>query len=221
VSSPRKSTSTAARVGAVVLAAGGSSRMKGTNKLLEPLDGEPVVAHVVGAAAAGGASPIVVVTGHHADAVRDALRGADVELVGNPRWQEGLSTSLAAGVAALEGRVGGALICLGDMPRVSPEDVAALVRAFGEARRGSVTGEPPAAIVPVHGGEQGNPVLWSAEWFPRLRTISGDRGAKSLLAEVGERVLKVGAGRGVLLDADTPEALERIRSERPKTGEQS
>lgn len=210
---PRASRDSAARVGAVVLAAGGSSRMKGTNKLLELLDGAPVITHVVGAAAAGGAAPIVVVIGHQEETVRAALRGAPVELVENPSWAEGMSTSIAAGVAALERRVEGALVCLGDMPRVSPEDIAALVRAFGE------TSEAPVAVVPVHEGEQGNPVLWSAEWFPQLRALTGDRGAKALIGEIEDRVIRVPAGHGVLVDADTPDALERIRSERTKATE--
>jgi molybdenum cofactor cytidylyltransferase len=175
-----------------------------------------------------GADPVVVVTGHQEGAVRAVLVGERVELVSNPRWAKGMSSSLAAGVQALEGRVEGALICLGDMPRVSVDDLRALIRAFvsgeeGPRLRNSTTpqtperaawpAEPPSACVPVHDGRQGNPVLWSARWFPELRALSGDRGAKSLLDEIEGSVLWVQAGAGVLFDADTPEALDLLRQQ--------
>ena len=196
-----------AAVGAVVLAAGRSARMGGTNKLLEPMDGVPLVAHVVRASVAAGAYPIVVVTGHDPDAVRDALAGAPVELLHNPRWREGMSTSLSAGIDALEGRVRGALICLGDMPRVRASDLRDLIHAFAVAPH-----ESAAAYVPVFAGQWGNPVLWTAPWFPFLRSIGGDRGARVVLERLGPQVALVPASEGVLLDADTPEALERLRA---------
>jgi molybdenum cofactor cytidylyltransferase len=180
--------------------------MGGVNKLLEPLGEEPVVVHVVRAAVDAGAQPVVVVTGNEAERVREALGDAPVEVTHNPLWGEGLSTSLAAGIAALEGRVAGALICLGDMPRVRSEDMRALIRAFRAAE------SPPDAVVPVHEGRRGNPVLWTGACFGELRALTGDRGARALLERPGARVVTVPAGRGVLLDVDTPEALDRLRA---------
>jgi molybdenum cofactor cytidylyltransferase len=195
-------------VGAVVLAAGSSARMGGANKLIEPVDGVPVVVHVVGAAVAAGAAPVVVVTGHDADAVRAALAGTAAELIHNPRWRDGMSTSLAAGISALEGRVRGALICLGDMPRVRASDLRALIHALDEAG----PDQAAAAYVPLFGGQWGNPVLWTAPWFPELRALRGDRGARGLLQRLGPQMVLVPASEGVLLDADTPDALERLRA---------
>jgi molybdenum cofactor cytidylyltransferase len=207
-------------VGAVILAAGGSSRMGAINKLLEPLHGIPVLAHVVAAAVSAGARPVVVVTGHEAERVRNALSARDalrsvaagsaVELVHNPRWREGMSTSIVAGVSAIEGRVDGALICLGDMPRVRADDLAALIRAMRSHPAGPST-PLPAAYVPVFEGRWGNPVLWTAKWFGELRGLRGDRGARTLLERLGPGVVTVPAGEGVLLDADTPEALDQLR----------
>ena len=193
------------KVGAVVLAAGGSSRMGGRNKLLERIDGVPVVAHVVQVALDAGSDPVVVVTGHQAREVREALRDNRVELASNARWREGMSTSLAAGLDVLEGVVDGALICLGDMPRVTVDDLRALMLAF----RGAADSAP--AYVPVHDGRQGNPVLWRSDWFSELRALSGDRGAKAVLRGLGERIVRIPASAGVLVDADTPDALERLR----------
>jgi molybdenum cofactor cytidylyltransferase len=182
--------------------------MRGRNKLLERIDGAPVIAHVVRTVLAAGAEPVIVVTGHEEVEVRGALQGEPVELVGNPRWSDGMSTSLATGVSALGDRVDGALICLGDMPRVTAADLHGLVRAFGDSAP-----EYAPACVPVHGGRQGNPVLWSRDRFEDLRTISGDRGAKALLGALGDRIVRVPSGAGVLMDADTPAAFELLRGE--------
>jgi molybdenum cofactor cytidylyltransferase len=183
--------------------------MGGTNKLLERIDGVPVVGHVVRAVCEGGAGPVVVVTGHQAERVEAALTGEPIEVARNPRWSEGMSSSIACGVAALEGRADGALICLGDMPRVTAADVHALIAAFrDEPAPASVV---PAAYVPVHRGRWGNPLLWNARWFRALRQLSGDRGAKALLKEIQSPVVEVPLGPGILLDADTPDALRRLR----------
>ena len=198
------------RIGALVLGAGRSSRM-GVNKLVQTIEGKPLIARVVAAAVEAGAQPVVVVTGYDAPALAAALEGRPLERVHNPRWQEGMSTSLAAGILALEGRVDAALVCLGDMPRVNADDLGALVQAF---ERGGGNG---AAWVPVHEGKRGNPVLWSARWFGRLRRLEGDKGARALLAELDEEVVEVVVpGAGVLLDVDTREALARARGEPPR-----
>jgi molybdenum cofactor cytidylyltransferase len=181
--------------------------MGGRNKLLERIDGTSVIVHVVQTVLSV-TGPVVVVTGYQQREVRNELRAFPVELAHNPRCQAGMSTSLAVGVAALEGRVGGALICLGDMPRVLPDDLHALVHAFCAGAR-----DPAAAYVPVHDGRQGNPVLWTAARFSELKSLSGDRGAKALLNELKDPIVRVPASAGVLVDADTPNALEQLRGE--------
>jgi molybdenum cofactor cytidylyltransferase len=95
------------------------------------------------------------------------------------------------------------------MPRVTAADVHALIAAFrDEPAPASVV---PAAYVPVHRGRWGNPLLWNARWFRALRQLSGDRGAKALLKEIQSPVVEVPLGPGILLDADTPDALRRLR----------
>lgn len=193
------------RVGALVLAAGRGRRMGGPNKLIEPVNGVPIVARVVDAALEAGAEPVVMVTGHRANQVEAALEGRPVKWVANPRWAEGMSTSLAAGLAVLEREVEGALVCLGDMPRVTATDLRALMDAFGDGRGG-------AAWVPVYEGKRGNPVLWASTCFSRLRRVRGDWGGRALLAELEDEVVEVAVGgAGVLVDVDTPAALARAR----------
>src|SRR5258708_25406718 len=104
--------------------------MGATNKLLAQIEGLPMVARVVDAAKASKVAAVVVVTGHQADEVRAVLADRPVRFVHNPDYAVGLSTSLKAGLGALAPEVDGALICLGDMPRVTPAMIDRLVPSF-------------------------------------------------------------------------------------------
>jgi len=201
-----------AGVAGVVLAAGLSRRM-GRDKLLIEVDGAPMVRRVVEAALSGGLRPVVVVVGPEAAGVRSALSGLPVSFAVNDTPEDGLGSSLRAGIDALVGREGdapadagaradGAAILLGDMPWVEPAHVEALVGAFHP-------NGGPDVCVPVHAGRRGNPVLWGRRYFEELQAIDGDRGARALLNLHADRVCEVGVdGDGVLRDVDTPEALE-------------
>lgn len=194
----------ARKVAAVVLAAGRSRRMGTVNKLLIGVDGKPMMRHAVDAALAAGLAPVVVVTGHERDKVAAALAGLPVTLVHNPDYAEGLSTSLRAGLAALPAEVEGALICLADMPRVGAAELGRLVGAF-DPREGR------AIVVPTRCGKRGNPVLWARQFFPEMRAVAGDVGAKHLIGAYPELVAEVEMeGDAILTDIDTPQALARL-----------
>lgn len=189
-------------IGAIVLAAGRSSRM-GAAKQLALIDGEPMLRRTVEAVIGSGLTPVVVVTGHESEHVGAALKGLSVTLVRNPDYARGLSTSLKAGLEALPDDLDGALIALGDMPRVTAEDIAALAAAFDPA-------EGRAIVVPVHAGKRGNPVLWAQAFFPEIKALSGDTGAKAIIAANAEAVFEVERGPGVLTDVDTPADLRAV-----------
>ncbi|KAB1075296.1 nucleotidyltransferase family protein [Methylobacterium planeticum] len=190
-----------AAVATVLLAAGRGTRFGTAPKLLADLDGRPLVRHAAEAALAASARPVVVVLGAHAQALRTALAGLDLVLVENPDYAAGLSTSLRAGLAALPAAIPGALVLLGDMPRVTPAQLDRLVAAFAAA-------DPrPAAVVPVHAGRRGNPVLLNRHRLaPDLARLSGDRGAGPILAGRTD-VLEIPGDAGTALDIDTPAAL--------------
>lgn len=192
------------QVAALVLAAGRSSRM-GSNKLLEDLHGKPVVRHVVEAALASRAGPVFVVTGHQAPDVAVALAGLDVTFVHNPRFAEGMATSLQVGVDAVPDSSAAALVMLGDMPLVSPAAINRLVDNLA----GSVTAR---AVVPVADGRRANPVVIARSLFGAVAKLSGDVGARKLLDQAGDDVIEVMVtDEGVLIDVDTPEALAKAR----------
>jgi molybdenum cofactor cytidylyltransferase len=189
----------------VILAAGRSTRMGGPNKLLLPVDGQPMVRHAAEQAIAAGLAPVLVVTGHQAEEVRAALAGLPVLFVHNPDFAQGLSTSVRAGISAVPPEAAGAMVVLGDMPRVGADVIGALIAAFSPDMGA-------CAVVPVVGGKRGNPVLWSRGFFPALATLEGDAGARHVIGAHPDRVIEVPVeAEGVLLDVDTPDALAELR----------
>jgi molybdenum cofactor cytidylyltransferase len=196
------------RIGALLLAAGQSRRMGGPNKLLAEVDGTPMVAYVARRLLASRARPIIAVLGNQADAVDSALGKLPAERVRNPEFAGGLSTSLKRGIAALPPDLDGTLVCLGDMPMISGRHIDHLIAAFNPL-------EGRAIIVPTRRGKRGNPVLWSKRFFPEMAELSGDVGAKHLIGEHAELVAEVEMDDdAILIDIDTPEALEALRQKK-------
>jgi molybdenum cofactor cytidylyltransferase len=196
----------APKIGAVVLAAGRSRRMGKVNKLLAEIDGKPMVVHAVEAAIASTADPVVVVLGHEAHKVRDILSGYSVTFVENQDYAAGLSSSLKRGLEGLPADVDGAVVCLGDMPAISPAQIDKLISAYDPV-------EGRAICVPTFNGKRGNPVLWDRRYFKEMERVSGDVGARHLIGENEEFVCEVAIPTdSVLVDLDTPEALAAYTS---------
>jgi molybdenum cofactor cytidylyltransferase len=189
------------RVAALVLAAGLSSRM-GENKLLLDFDGQPVLAATLEAVRKSSVAQVVVVTGRDAEAI--AAVAQPLQCVENPDHALGMASSIRVGMAALAD-VDGVVICLGDMPLVSPRTIDALIAALDPA--GGMT-----IVVPTHQGRRGNPVLWGRTHFARLQALTGDAGARQVLAELHAETLEIAVDDpGILADADTPDALDALR----------
>lgn len=203
---PAAAVPRAPKIAAVIMAAGRSSRMAPANKLLTDIEGRLMVQRAVDAALASQARPILVVTGHDGARVREALAGRLVEFADNPDFAAGLSTSVRAGLAWLAGKtVDGAAFLLGDMPLVTAAHIDRLIAAFNPV-------EGRAICVPTHKGKRGNPVLWGAKFFPEMRALEGDKGARSLFGTHSDQVCEVEmADDGVLVDIDTPDALAALR----------
>lgn len=192
-------------IGALVLAAGKSSRMGAANKLTAEVDGAAMVARVVDAALKSGAKPVIVVTGHQDNEVRAALKGRDVQFVHNPDYAEGLSTSLRTGAKALPDGLDAVVVCLGDMPDITARHIGRLAAAFDPD-------EGRTICVPTFSGKRGNPVLWGAAFFAELQTLKGDTGAKHLIGEHADAVCEVPMPDDASLrDIDTPEDLAKRR----------
>ncbi|MGB6537025.1 MAG: molybdopterin-binding/glycosyltransferase family 2 protein [Xanthobacteraceae bacterium] len=209
---PREDAAKAGRsIAAVVLAAGRSSRMGGSNKLLEEIAGRPLVRIVVEQVLRSRARPIIVVTGHQRERVEAALAGLPVAFVHNPHFADGLGGSLKAGIGALSADADGAIVCLGDMPHVDAALIDRLLGAF-DPEKGALV------VVPSIEGKRGNPVVWSRRFFPDLMAVEGDVGARHLISRYSEAVTELPlTGKAALTDIDTPEALQAVKRELEKT----
>lgn len=187
------------RVGGIVLAAGGSTRL-GRPKQLVRWHGESLAWHAVRAAKGGGCDPVCVVLGANGGSVRESLRGQSVKFVKNADWPSGLSTSLRAGLTALESNVEAVTFLLADMPLVD----ANLIGALAEAHATSL-----APIVATQAeGQLVNPALFDRVTFEALHSLQGDSGGRQLFDRFRHRT--VPGDSGILLDVDTPEDLARL-----------
>jgi len=194
-------------IAAIILAAGRSSRFRAAggaeaSKLLAEFQGRPVVRAVAEAALGSRACAVVVVTGHAREEIEAALDGLPLSFVFNQDFATGLASSLKAGLAAAPQNAAGAIILLGDMPRIRAEAIDAILDAFQNN---------PAALAaaPTHGGRRGNPVLLSRALFGRVANLAGDEGARRLLSACdAARILEIPfADESVTLDIDTPDDL--------------
>ncbi len=192
-------------VAAIVLAAGQSRRMEGKNKLLEDFHGQPLVRRAVEAALGSKASPVIVVTGNNAEAIKKALAGLDVRFVNNPDYADGLSSSLKTGIRTVPEESAAAIICLGDMPQVSSALIDRLIAGFAPERGAMI-------VAPLRDKQRGNPVLWARRFFPELLKLEGDMGARKLASFYDEGLLEVPVtDDGAFADIDTPQALDAAR----------
>lgn len=197
-------TKSDARIAAVVLAAGLSSRYRAADpdsvsKVLALYDGEAMVRHVVRAAKSAHCTPVVVVTGHAAQDVQQTVQDLIATVVFNSDYASGLASSLKCGIAALPDDCDAAFIMLADMPQVAPALLQNLAEQF---RRQSGYD----AAIPVHKGQRGNPVLLARSLFADTLNLQGDEGARKLLRRDGLRLLEVECGPEILIDFDTPQS---------------
>jgi molybdenum cofactor cytidylyltransferase len=194
------------RIGALLLAAGRSSRMGNENKLLLPTSNGPLVRQAAAAARLAGVSEIIAVIGHQAEAVGEALRGAVSLMVFNPDFASGMASSIHVGLAAAPADWDAVFVMLGDMPLINPKSLKALIAAFDPAQGRNI-------IVPQINGRRANPVLWSREQWPQLLGLQGDVGGKALLAAAGDAVCDVPLDdEGLLRDVDDPASWQDIKA---------
>ncbi len=198
------SSMSAPRIAAVVLAAGLSSRM-GSNKLLTDLNGQALIQRTIERLSKAAIDEIIIVTGHQAEDIQAVLKNHKLRFVHNADYAKGLSTSVRVGIAAAQ-EFDAAFVCLGDMPLIEAEDLNRMIAAFNVA-------EGRSLVAPVFGRKLGNPVLWGQEYFSDLKALTGDRGARSLIESRRDQIVEIAVTHdGILLDADTPEALEEIKA---------
>jgi molybdenum cofactor cytidylyltransferase len=209
VNAPSRAEGAGSGISGLVLAAGAGTRFGGRKQLAE-LDGRPLLEHAVRAMTATQVGRVVVVLGALVEEVTATVDLHGAEPCTCERWDEGLATSLACGLAELAD-CEAVVVTLGDQPRMSPD---AIKRVIG-ARDGEA-----AAVRATYSGAPGHPVLLERELFESFRNVSGDHGARNLLLSVAVRDVPcddLGGGE----DVDTPAELNALRAGGPVTAAQT
>jgi molybdenum cofactor cytidylyltransferase len=194
-----------AGVGAVILAAGASTRM-GVPKQMLQFGDETMLRRAASVALKAGCRPVVVVTGAEAAASRKALHGLDVREAENAQWESGISSSVRAGIEALvtaNPRTAAVVLMLCDQPFVTREIIAQLVAAHLETGR--------SIVASGYGGSYGVPALFDKIHFAELTRLEGDAGAKQVIQKHFPEVYLLPFPEGEI-DIDTPEDLARLQS---------
>jgi molybdenum cofactor cytidylyltransferase len=192
--------------GVVVLAAGSSSRM-GSPKQLLNYGGKPLLRHAADVALASmcGSVPrnVIVVLGSRAQELRPALEGLPVTILENPRWEEGMGTSIHSGVerAQADG-LDGVILALADQPLVTSEILDRLARTHME------TGQPIVAA--QYAGTVGVPVFFSREFFPNLLALKPAQGCKGVILSHAGSAIHLDCPEAEM-DVDTPQDYDRVQ----------
>ena len=183
------------RVGAVLLAAGESTRFGDKNKLLAEIHGDPIVRHATEPLCTAIPGEVVAVVGHDETAVRACLDDLPVSFRSNPAYEAGQSTSVRAGVREARARDWvGTVFVLGDMPFISPDSIDALVKNYVDGA-GSI-------LAAAYEGTRGNPVLFDEKHYETLTDVTGDVGGRQLVETHPESALVETNDPGVLRDID-------------------
>jgi len=191
-------------VGAVLLAAGAGSRLGGKPKSLLELGGVPLIRRQLIALSGAGVDEVVVVLGHHAEAIEAAVRDFPVTLAHNPAPDDGQASSVRIGLLALAGKLDAVIVALADQPLVNAQDITALIGAFKKRGEASM-------VAPRVGGEPGNPVMFDAALRDEWLAGDADAACRRWRQNHPERVHWFDTDNSrYRVDIDTPEDLQRF-----------
>jgi molybdenum cofactor cytidylyltransferase len=188
------------KIAALVLAAGLSRRYGKKNKLLEVVDGEPMIFQVVRAIQRSSVDQVLVVTGYESELIEKALAEiSSIKIVYNPNYQLGMSSSIVTGVQNLQG-VDACMICLADMPYLKTEDYNYFAAKYRDEDK------LDRIQVPSCQGKSGHPVIFGSSFFDELTGLSvSDVGAKDIVRHDLHRVKHIEVDHvRILQDIDTP-----------------
>ena len=187
----------------ILLAAGTSSRM-GRNKMLVELKGESVLRGAVRRALAGGLSPLLVVLGHEAEKARPELDGLPCQIVINPNYEQGINSSLKAGISAVPAGTQAAVVMLADMPFVTPEMITGLIDRYRES-------EAPL-VISDYEGVNAPPMLYDKSLFEELLAMTGEGCGRQVVRRHREEAEVLAWSPSALADMDVPEDYERMKA---------
>ena len=202
-----------ARIGAVILAAGMSSRMGETKQLIR-LGENTLLEQVMEIVRSSRVDEIVLVLGHQAETIKKRVGIKNLKVVINESYQQGMGTSLRTGLAALSSGTNAALIVLADQPFVRAETLDRLIDQYEQSGA--------QIAIPIYKGFRGNPVLLGRSVFPEVMALAGDIGCRAIFGNHVEGIVKVLVDDiGILLDLDTKGDVEKLREFRQGAADES
>ncbi len=196
----------------IILAAGASTRMRGRDKLLEEVDGIPLIRRQAMLARRVTAGPVIIALPLAPHARYEALAGLDVTCLAVRQAPEGMGASLRAAVHRLPVTCSHVMVLLGDMPDLTEDDMNTVVQAV------DLTSNTLIWRGATQDGIPGHPIIFHADLFERLKALKGDSGGRDVVRAAGKKVLHVPLpGAHARLDLDTPEAWAAWRKTKDRT----
>lgn len=199
-------------IGAVLLAAGAGARLGGRPKALLELGGVPLVMRQLVALSGAGVDELVLVLGHHAEAVEAAVAQFPITIVRNPEPDRGQASSVLAGLRALSPRLDAVIVALADQPMIDAQDIVALIGAF--KKRGDAAMVVPRVQQPGMAAAPGNPVMFDAALRDEWLAGTADAACRAWRQAHPDRVRWFDTdNRRYRVDIDTPEDLVRFAAD--------
>ncbi len=191
-------------ISAILLAAGESKRM-GKPKQLMPLGRTSILAQTIDNYLNSEVNEVIVVLGHRAEEAKRIMAARPVKLAINPNYQQGMSTSIIAGLNMVDSRARAVVIALGDQPFIDSQTLNRLIDEFYNHDKG--------IVIPVYRGRRGHPVIFAIRYKDELFRLKGDIGGREIIDRYPDDVLEVAVNcEGIYIDIDTnKQLLERMK----------
>lgn len=192
-------------ISAIILAAGESKRM-GKPKQLLPLGESTILGKTVANFLASQVSEVIVVVGYQAEKIKALLHSKPVKIVLNPEYQQGMSTSISAGLKSIDDKAQGIMLVLADQPFIDSRTINRIIAGFNAGGKG--------IAVPCYQGNRGHPVIFARKYEGELAALKGDVGGKEVIARHPDDFMEISVDSdGVIADIDT---LDGYKSQRAK-----
>ena len=186
-------------ISAILLAAGKASRM-GKPKQLMPLGGGTILEQAIDNLLSSAVSEVVVVVGHRAEEVMKVLDARPAKLVINPDYEHGMSTSIIAGLKAVDSQAQAVMLALGDQPLIDSQAIDRLIDEFSHHDKG--------IAIPTYQGRRGHPIIFAEKYREKLLKLKGDIGGRQIIKDHPEDILEVAVNcKGIIIDIDTVDSL--------------
>ncbi len=182
-------------ISAILLAAGESKRM-GKPKQLMPFGQNTVVEQVIDNLLSSVVNEVIVVVGYRAEEVIKSIVGKPVKIAINPNYQQGMSTSIIAGLNLVDSRAQAVMLALGDQPLINSQTINRLIAEFYNHDKGIAT--------PTYQGGRGHPIIFAIKYKEKLLELKGDIGGRQIVKDHPDDILEVAVNsQSIITDIDT------------------